>query len=128
MDILKLNKGYIATSTVLILMVVTLSIMVTVSLLGIGEVQGTQAVTKGEQTLFLVDGCIEEVLLRVINNPSYTGGNITVPEGGCVATVESQAGNNWSIVVTNNTIDYKRTIREVLVRSGSISIVSWLEI
>ena len=100
-----LQKGYIATSTVLVLMVVILSITITVSLLGIGSAQGSLALTKGEETLFLVEGCMESALLNAKNNNSYTGGNLTLPEGTCLITVFKN-GNIWTITAVNIATNY----------------------
>ncbi|MEK7067871.1 MAG: hypothetical protein AAB956_02640 [Patescibacteria group bacterium] len=128
MKIFNSNKGFIATSTVLVLMVVAISIMITVTLLGIGGAQGSLALTKGETTLGLVEGCVETALLNVKNSASYSGGNITLTEGTCTATVNSVVGNVWTITVSTAATDYKRTIRVVFTRSTSILLTSWQEI
>lgn len=125
---MKSRKGYIATSTVLVLMVVVLSIITTVSLLGIGEAQVSQALTKGEETLSFVEGCVEDALLNSQASASYAGGNITRPEGTCAITVDSKVGNDWTITISTTATDYKRTIRVIFNRGSTIAITSWQEI
>ncbi len=124
----KVHGGFIATSTVLVLMVVTLSIMTTVSLLGIGEAQGALALTKGEQSLALTEGCVEEMLLGVKNSNTYAGGVITRPEGSCTVIIDTNIGNVWTITVTPNSTDYVRSIRVVLTRGAGVVLTSWQEI
>lgn len=122
-----MKPGYIATSTVLVLMVVVITIVTTVSLLGIGEIQGSLALTKGETALFLVEGCMESALLNVKNNVNYSGGNITLPEGTCSITT-SNNGSVWTITATNTAADYVRTIQTVSTRSGQgMTLTSWQE-
>ena len=128
MKTLNYQGGFIATATVLVLMVVAISIVVTVSLLGIGGVQGSLALTKGETTLSLVEGCTDMALLNARNNPSYLGGNIIVTEGTCTVTVNSKVGNVWTVTVGSLALDYKRTIRVVFTRGTSIILTSWQEI
>lgn len=67
-------SGYIALITVIILSAVTMAIGTTVSLLAIGEAQSSQALTKGEETLGFVEGCMEDALLKVRASDSYAGG------------------------------------------------------
>lgn len=122
------RRGYIATATVLLLMAVALSIMATVSLLGIGEAQSSLALTKGESNLFFVEGCMEDALLKAKNSPGYAGGTITRPEGTCVITA-SNAGSVWTITAVGSATDYVRKIMTVSTRSGQgMTITSWQEI
>jgi len=121
------QRGYIATSAVLVLMVVVLTIVTTVSLLSIGEAQGSLALTKGEEALSFVEGCVEDAILKTKASPTYNGGNITRPEGTCTVTV-SKAGNVWTETISTTDTAYKRTVRVVFTRTSSITLTSWQEI
>lgn len=120
------QKGYIAIVTVIILSAVTLGIASTVSLLAIGEAERALAVSKGEGSLQLAEGCAEDGLLRVQQSSSYNGGTITRPEGTCVITV-SNNGGNWSLSATSTQSNYNRTIQVSFSRlvGSSIAISSW---
>ena len=122
------NQGYIATMTVLVVMVAILSITTTVALLGIGEAQGGIALTRGEQTLTLTESCTEDALLRIRNNPTYAGGTVNLPEGSCSVTIDSKIGNDWVITVRNTGTDYVRSVRTEFTRLGGINMTSWREI
>lgn len=120
--------GFIATATVLILMMVAISVMITASLLSIGSAQGSLALTKGEETLSLVEGCAEDALLNARNDANYVGGNITRPEGTCTVAIDSKAGNTWTMTVSTTATDYKRTVKVVFILGSSIVLTSWQEI
>lgn len=121
-----MKQGYVAISMMLILSVVTLSVMVTVAQLGIGEGQASFALTKGEDTLQFVEGCLEDALLKLRASASYTGGSITRPEGTCTITV-SNVGTVYTVTATNTVSTYKRTVRAVVNRTSSLAITSWQE-
>lgn len=123
------QQGFIAISTVMILLVVTLAIATSVTLLAIGEMQSAFAVTQGEDTLQFVEGCMEDALLKIRNDVNYAGGTITRPEGSCLITIVSVVGNIWTIRATNQSLAYKRTIEVICDRgSAGITLTSWLEI
>jgi hypothetical protein len=124
----KVNKkeGYVAITVVIVLAAVVLGIMVAVAQLGIGEGQSSLALSKGEDTLAFVEGCMEDALLKIHNSASYSGGNITRPEGTCTISI-SQAGSTYTITSTANATDYARTIVAVVNRSSTLTITSWRE-
>ncbi len=121
------TNGYIAISTVLVITAVSLAIATTVSLLSIGDLQTSYALTKGEETYAFVDGCMEDALEQTATKPTYAGGNITRPEGTCSITV-SKTGNTWTLTATTLASDYKRTLQTVATRSASLKLHTWKEI
>lgn len=122
------ERGYIAIISVLIIGAVVLAIAVTVSLLAIGEGQTSLALTKGEDALQFSEGCMEDAMLKALNNNSYVGGTITRPEGTCTITA-SKSSNNWTVTATSTATVYRRTIQAHFTRSGrSITITDWQEI
>lgn len=121
------ERGYIALIAVLTISAVVLAISTTVALLAIGEAQSSYALTKGEDTLAFVEGCMEDALLKSQKSSSYTSGSITRPEGTCAVTV-SKAGNVWTLTASTTDTKYVRTIQAVVTRGSSLTITSWLEI
>lgn len=122
----KIQGGYAALVSLLIIGFVVTAIAITVSLLGIGQGQASLALSRGEDTLQFVEGCMEDALLRVSKSASYTGGTITRPEGTCSVTIVS-AGNLYTITVTTTATNYKRTIQVVGTRGSNFAITSWKE-
>lgn len=121
------ESGYVAISILLILTAVILGIIVTVAQLGIGEGQVSLALSKGEDTLHFVEGCMEDTLLKIRSNASYAGGTIAHPEGTCSITV-SQVGSTYTVTATTTTTSYKRTVQAVATRGTALSLTSWKEL
>lgn len=123
------NKGFIALSLIIIVLAVTLITGSSVALLSIGEVQSSFTLSKSEETLAFVEGCMEDALLRLRSNTLAVGAStITRPEGSCLISA-SQVGIVWTINATNLTSDYKRTIQVVVTRNPTgLIITSWREI
>ena len=124
---MKQQNGYIALMTVIIISAVVLGIATTISLLAIGEGQSALALSKGEDTLTFVEGCMEDALEKARNSNAYAGGTITRPEGTCNITV-SKAGNVWTITVTQTATAYQRKIQTVVTRGVNLIIASWKEL
>lgn len=122
------NNGFVAISVVLILIVIIVSIGSTITLLSIGEAQSGLRLYQGEDNLQFVEGCVEDVILKVRANSSYLGGTITRPEGSCIVAVNS--GNpNWDVTVSSNATDFQRKIQATFTRGAkNISLTSWKEI
>lgn len=121
------NLGFIAITSVLVISAVVLAITISVSLLSIGQGQAGLALTKGEDALSFIDGCAEDALLKLRENSTYAGGNITRPEGICTVTVTS-VGSSYTLTVSTTDIIYKRTVRIVANRGSAIIVTSWKEI
>lgn len=133
-----MQKGYIATLTVLIVMAVVVVSATTVTYLSIGEAQSGFALFKGEDTLTFVEGCAEDALLKARANPSFgdpvgTPVAITRPEGSCAIKVISKVGNptvTWTMraQTDTSTTKYNRIIEVVFNRASTgISLISWKE-
>lgn len=123
------NRGYIALSMVLIISAVVIGVAATVSLLAIGEAQSGLTQFKGEDAWFFVDGCVEDALQKIHDNPSYAGGNITRPEGTCQVIV-NKVGSDYDVWVETNEANpkYKRRVQIQATRGSTITITSWKEI
>jgi hypothetical protein len=131
-DKIKNQSGYIALTTVLIILAVVVITAVSVTYSSIGEAQSGLALYKGEENLHFVEGCVEDMLLEVRSNSSFTSGTISRPEGTCVITVVSKVGSGtvtWTVDTTSQSTAYQRTIRTIFTRSPTvITLTSWNEI
>ena len=126
-----MKKGFIAISSVLVLMVVILAVITTVVLLSVGEAQTSLSLLKGEDNLQLVEGCVEDYMLKIRSDPSFTATDITRPEGTCHVVINS-ANPNWDITVTADNNPAGTSNRKIQVKfvrnSTGITLTSWLEI
>jgi len=134
-----MERGYIALTTVLIVMSVVLTTVSTVALLAIGEGQSGFSLFKGEETLTFVEGCAEDALLKArasgtFGDPVGTPVTVTRPEGSCIITVLSKVGNptvTWTMRVQADTATtkYNRIIEVVFNKSATgITLSTWKEI
>jgi len=122
------QQGFIAISMVILLVALVIAISTTVALLSIGEAESALTLTNGESTLDFVEGCTEDALLKARASASYTGGNITQPEGTCTVSV-AKAGSTWTLTVSTTATVYVRTIQVVITYDGyGDTITSWKEI
>lgn len=121
-------KGFIALTTVIVILAVVLIMTVSVSLLSVGEAQSGLSLYKGEDSLAFVEGCMEDALIKIRSNDAYAGGTITRPEGSCVITIVSHVGSNWTVTANSTDTKYVRKVQVTMVKSSSIAITSWQEI
>lgn len=128
MKTVKLQKGYIAISTVLIISAVVMIISISVTMLSIGSAQGFLALTKGGDSLGFIDGCVEDGLLKSQASIGYTGGAVTRPEGACEITI-SKNNTVWTMTVSTADPKFKKTVQVVFDRTPTkITLVSQKEI
>lgn len=137
---MKNSKGYIALSTVLIILVVIIAIVLTTTYTALNEAQSGLALYLGDENLAEVEGCAEEAMLKARTNPAFgdpveTPVNIPrpSPEAACVVTVVSKivngSGFDWDMNVSVNTTIHKRTVNVDFTRSPTgITLTSWREI
>lgn len=130
------QKGYIALTSVLVIIAVIVAAALTVTYLAIGEGQSGLALFKGEENLAFVEGCVEDGMLKArsdvnFGNPVGTEVIINRPEGACSVTVASKVGVTWTMNVTTSgaSVPYKRTIVVIFDRNPTgITLTSWKEI
>jgi len=122
-----MKKSFIAISTLLVIAAVVLVISITVSMTSISEGQSSLSIVKGEESLYLVEGCMEDVLLKIRSNINYSGGTINRPEGVCTITVLKN-GNTYIVTSTSVGLPYIKTIEAVIDRTNKITVTSWKEI
>jgi hypothetical protein len=105
-----------------------LAIGISVSLLAIGEGQSALAINKGENILALVEGCVEDGLIKIRAKANTSGVfTFTRPEGACEVTI-SRVGNNYTILSTNTDSSYKRKVQAEVTRGSMLTLTSWKEL
>ncbi|OGD09894.1 hypothetical protein A2397_06235 [Candidatus Amesbacteria bacterium RIFOXYB1_FULL_44_23] len=120
--------GFATLSMVLIISAVLMVIVVTVSLLSVGEGQSALASELGGNDAYLVDGCVEDLLRKVHDNPSYAGTTITRPEGTCSISYTLSGPISWNVVVGESGTDFGRRVRVIFTCGQNITLTSWVEI
>ena len=122
------HPGIIATTTVLIVMVVAVALASTLILTSINSGQSSLALVKSDMVLRLAESCSQQVLSVSRLDSSYSGGAVNFPEGACTVSV-SKNGSTWTADITSQLDTYTRIIRLVYTRTPSgITLISWQEI
>lgn len=121
------ERGYVALASVLVIAAVVLVISISVSLLSVSEGQMSLAGKKNEESVDFVEACIEDVLLR-LNEGDAIPTQISLPEGTCDVTIDSQSGDDWTFSVSGNIDNYTKNIQISCTRSTIIDVTSWQEI
>ena len=132
---MKKQKGFVAISVILILVSVVVAIGSTVTYLSIGEAQSGLILYQGEDNLDFVEGCVEDVMLKIRSDQTYSATSFThIDSVGNTATCNiaysSGGPTNWDITVsTSSTTNVQRKIQVIFIRtSPSITLTSWKEI
>lgn len=124
---MKSKKGYIAITSILVILAVVLTVGTTVSLVSVNNIQASLTDQKGEEALAIVEGCAEDALLRLNNNNSIPV-SISLPEGNCNITNISNVGNDWTFTVSATILNYSKSLQISATRSNSVQVTKWLEI
>lgn len=124
---LPFQKGYVALSSILVILAVTLAIGISTSLLSINDALSSVSGQKGNTSMDIIEGCVEDALIR-LNEDNSIPSSLVLPQGTCTVTINSQVGNNWDFTVSASINSYTRSVRVQAVRSTTVSITSWQEI
>lgn len=123
-------KGFVAISTVLILSVVLLVIVGTVTLTAIGEAQTSLTLFQGEDSISLVEGCVEDLLQKVHDDSTYSATTVSRPDGtSCTFFYNASGPTDWDVTISTNITTNPRRIKVAFTRSATAVLVSsWQEI
>src|SRR3989338_6758105 len=106
------EKGYIAVTLI--------------SVLSINDIQMSLANKNGLDALNIVEGCVENSLLN-LNEDNNIPSSISLPEGNCSVTINSQNGNDWDFTVQTTIKSYSKSIRVNATRATNVLVTAWTE-
>ena len=120
------KSGYVALSSILVISAVILTISISVALLSVSETQLSLGEKKKEETVDLVEACVEDALLE-LNNSGSVSSTITLPEGSCSVTIDSQSGYDWTFTISGSVDSHTKNIQVSATRNTTVTITSWKE-
>jgi len=124
----KYNKGATALIMVVIMGVAALLMAVGAARLGMGEIQSGYTAQKGDEALYVADGCVEDTLERLRKNASYAGGTLTLDNGTCVVEIVAN-GSTRTITVSAAVDVYNKKVQAVAMVSGTtVTVQVWNEV
>ena len=117
-------SGYAALVTVLVVMSIIVIVTISVSLLSISEGQLAISDYKSSLTSGVADSCVSEALLR-LNEDGNIPSSITLPEGVCDVTINSNNGTTWDFTVSSSNNGHKTKINVIATRGNTVTIDKW---
>lgn len=122
------QKGAAALITIVIIAAATLLMAFNAALLGMGELDMGYISQKGEEALYIADGCAEESLRRLKLDDSYAGGTLSFGGGACIIDIVAD-GDDRTITITGTVDDYNKKIEvDLIIIDSQITINSWEEV
>ena len=126
-----MEKGFIALTSLIVISAAALATAVSISLLGVGEVNSSLDFKKGGEALKIAEGCVEESLLRLRDNAGYTGATLNIGDGSCTIIVTGTGADkivNVEALIAGPPRHIKK-IQVDLKRTGnSVSITNWKQV
>lgn len=126
----RLQNGYIALITVLIVGAVGIAISMALLINGVDSQRATLVTQQSAQARNLANACAEEALQQIHDSTTFTGTNtLSLGQGTCTYIVTNTGS-------TTRTIDASGTVGNVVrknqvyvtIGASSISITSWQEV
>lgn len=118
------QHGFIAISSVLTVAAIVLTLGVSVALITINHLQSSFAYYQSKQAQTLAEGCAELALLE-LNETGTISNTITLPEGTCSVTIDSQVGKITTFTVSITQNSYTKSIEVEADRTSIVEVTSW---
>src|SRR5262245_61914347 len=104
------NQGAALVGTTIIILAVALILAASVEYLGIGESLMSLAEQQSEQSIEAAQSCLNEAVLRIKNDNSYTGGTLNPGSAACVIVV----GGNPPAETISITATVGQSVRKII--------------
>jgi hypothetical protein len=125
----KLTKTQGGSALVTLLVFVAVGIIVTsaATVVTIVNTQGTSALAVGEKTLKMAESGIEEAHIRLLRDPDYAGGLLTISGGTVTITV---LGDSTKTVISEANFGeyYRKLSAQMTFVNNVLTLDSWLEV
>lgn len=120
------QKGQ-ALVVLLVFTVVTLTLVTAAVAVTIINSQASTSAAEGEASRMLAESGIEEALIRLVRDPSYTGGTLTAGDGSATVTV---AGTNPKTITSQARRGEVQRIYQVNVTMSddTLTVTNWQEV
>lgn len=124
------QKGYIAFTSLLVISAITTTILISSVLISVTTAKNSLSFKKGLETKIAGDGCLENALLRLQLDDSYSGETLVVGNVSCTITVSGAGANKTVNIVStiSGPPSYTKGIQaDVSVKGTGVSITSYQE-
>lgn len=124
----KVNSGFIALMSSIIISVILLLIATTFSFTGFSSRFNILDLEMKERSSALAEACVDTALLKLANNPNYPGGETITVSGSDTCTINTIDSIIDPIIIdTKAVFQQANTNLHIKVKKSDISVVSWEE-
>ena len=120
----KTQQGYIALIALLIIAAAGLTIGITVSLVGLDEVQIGYASTQAAKAKSVTNACIEDGLGRLRNNWANYSGTLSIDSNYCI--IKTVVNGSLATVTATGTVDIYNQKIQIQV-DNNLDVINWQE-
>lgn len=120
-----------AAALIAIVVITALVVLISISyaLVAIGNLEIGFSAQRSGDVLLSAESCVEETILRLTRDDSYSGGTLTVGDVSCTMTVVGTPCGTCTITAEASAAGFTRNIQaDVDISGGSADITSWQEI
>ncbi len=122
------KSGIAALFVVVVLGAASLVLALSATFLGLGEIEEAFEATRGGKAFSIADGCLEETLERIRENPNYDGSSPpTFTDGSCTIIV-TPSGLQRAVAVEGAFGDYTKKLQATvtLTIDGATGVVLYM--
>ena len=121
------KPGIAMLMLVIIIGAAALVMAYTASFISLGDISMGYDAHRGAEAFSTADGCMEESLLRLRKDSTYTGGTLSFASSSCIIGV-SGGGASRTIIATSTSDNYNSVLNGVIgINSNIITVTSWQE-
>ena len=125
MKIQKIEHGYVAFITVLIIGALVLGLLLSLPLITTDTLKSVQSLKTGIKTREIANSCMEIAFLEIQRDINYTGESLSIESGYCIINV-TDTDSGKDIHVEANVVGYTKTLTvQIEVLAKSINVTSW---
>lgn len=126
---IKNQSGLTALVTLIIISFVALLIALSINLISISEMQMGFEKSRSQKAFWAAEACLDEALIRLKRDPSYSGGSLTI-DSVTNCTISISPSGNKRIITTVGTVDgiIIRRIEAQADVSGMVALDYWKEL
>ncbi len=126
------QSGFVTLATAIIIFFTGLTLAIGIQFAGLGELQAGFQGNLSAQGFSIADGCLEEALLRLRRDSTYTGGTLSIGDDYCTITVTGSGGTRTisSTATINNLINREIEVEVSLTATSTgniVTITNWEE-
>lgn len=123
------KRGAAALIAIVIVTALIVVISVGYAFTAIGNLEFGFAKQKSNDVVLTAESCVEEAMLRLSSDNTYSGGSLTVGDVACTMTVTGTPCGSCTIDVAATSVGFTRNIQAgVTVSGSSVDITSWEEV